>query len=127
MSTTAIPSEVADPPIGRTFGLCALGFVVAVAAVAGMLPIQFSIVSVFLCAGPHNWVEARYFMSRLPARWGRLWFYFVFGFAGVGLLTAGFAGLGSILEAFGAGHEAQLSAYAVWNTCLALWIATLVH
>ena len=22
--------------------------------------------SVFLCAGPHNWVEARYFLSRLP-------------------------------------------------------------
>jgi hypothetical protein len=109
------------------FGLCIAGFILAAAVVAGGLPIQFSIVSVFLCAGPHNWVEARYFMSRLPARWGRLWFYFVFCFAGVALLTAGFAGLGDVLKAVGADDEVWLSSFALWNTVLTLWIATLVH
>jgi hypothetical protein len=109
------------------FGLCMLGFIVAAAVVSGGLPIQFSIVSVFLCAGPHNWVEARYFMSRLPARWGRLWYFFMFGFAGVFLLTAGFAALPAVLNALGADDELWLTSFAVWNTCLALWIATLVH
>ena len=99
MSTTTLEPEVLRPtrPHGLTFGLCALGFVVGVAAVSGWLPIQFSIVSVFLCAGPHNWVEARYFLSRLPARWGRLQAYFLFGFAGVFTLTAGFAMLPHVL------------------------------
>jgi len=104
-----------------------LGFIVTAAVIAGALPIQFSIVSVFLCAGPHNWVEARYFLSRLPARWGRLWFYFVFGFAGVLLLTVGFAVLPFILTATEADHKLWLTAFAGWNTGLALWIATLVH
>jgi hypothetical protein len=70
MSTTALDTAAlrAAPPVGRTFGLCALGFVVLTAAVAGFLPVEFSIVSVFLCAGPHNWVEARYFLSRQIGR-----------------------------------------------------------
>src|SRR6202453_1672841 len=114
-------------PHTAQFGVCMLGFIVAMAVVAGGLPLQFSIVSVFLCAGPHNWVEARYFMSRLPARWGRLQFYFLFGFAGVALLTAGFAGLPALLETMQAGYEGQLSGYALWNTMLTLWIAALVH
>src|SRR5271167_887862 len=116
MSTTALDPVVARAarPAGLTFGVCALGFVIGAAAVSGLLPIQFSIVSVFLCAGPHNWVEARYFMSRLPARWGRLWFYFVFGFAGVALLTAGFAGLPSLLAAVGADDEGWFTGFALW-------------
>jgi len=101
--------------------------VIAMAAIAGFLPIQFSIVSVFLCAGPHNWVEARYFMSRLPGRWGRLWSYFVLGFAGVILLTAGFAALPMVLDALGSSGPALLASYATFDTLLVLWIAALVH
>ena len=41
------------------------------AALASLLPLQMSIVTVFLFAGPHNWFEARYFLMRLPARFGR--------------------------------------------------------
>jgi hypothetical protein len=126
MSTTTLEPEIthAVRPHGLAFGLCALGFIVGVAAVSGFLPIQFSIVSVFLCAGPHNWVEARYFLSRLPARWGRLQAYFLFGFAGVSTLTAGFALLPHVLD--GLSDEAFLSSFATWNTLLVLWIATLV-
>lgn len=129
MSTTALDpgSAHADRPLGVAFGALALAFVVTVAAVAGLLPIQFSIVSVFLCAGPHNWVEARYFLSRLPARWGRLRLYFSLGFAGVLALTAGFAALPTLLESLGDDHDTWLTGYAIWNTFLALWIATLVQ
>jgi hypothetical protein len=128
MSTTTLEPKLVRTarPHGLTFGLCALGFVVGVAAVSGWLPIQFSIVSVFLCAGPHNWVEARYFLSRLPARWGRLQAYFLFGFAGVFTLTAGFAVLPYVLESIDASMESYLSSFATWNSLLVLWIATLV-
>lgn len=129
MSTTALTAESLHDarPVGWSFGLCALGFIILTAAVAGLLPIQFSIVSVFLCAGPHNWVEARYFLSRLPARWGRLSSYFTIGFMGVLLLTIGFAALPTLMHLLGATEENWLAGYAAWNTLLALWIATLVH
>src|SRR6266513_1838230 len=81
------------------FGVCALALVASAALIAGWLPIAFSIVTVFLFAGPHNWVEARYFLSRLPARWGRLQGFFLLGFSGVLALTAGFAGLPYLLTA----------------------------
>ena len=133
MSTTAAnPSIVwSDAQPGRlTFGLGALAFILAAAGVAGYLPISFSIVSVFLCAGPHNWVEARYFLSRLPARWGRLRFFFLFSLAGVILLTAGFAAWPYVFQALdgtAGDEELWLSGLATWNTLLALWIATLVQ
>ncbi|MSU77825.1 MAG: hypothetical protein EXS16_06985 [Gemmataceae bacterium] len=127
MSTSAFDIVVA-PRIGRTghplFGVCALGLVATAALVAGWLPIAFSIVTVFLFAGPHNWVEARYFLSRLPARWGRLQGFFLVGFIGVVGLTAGFAGLSYLSDVFG---DHWLSGLAGWNTLLALWIASLVH
>jgi hypothetical protein len=129
MSTTALEAGVqqGERPTIRLFGCCALGFIVLMAAVAGILPIQFSIVSVFLCAGPHNWVEARYFLSRLPARWGRLQAYFLFGFAGVFTLTAVFAAAPYLLQSSDASDETRLYAYAAMDTLLALWIATLVQ
>jgi hypothetical protein len=97
------------------------------AAIAGLLPIQFSIVSVFLCAGPHNWVEARYFLSRLPARWGRLQAYFLFGFAGVFTLTAAFATTPHLLQSLNVNGETATIGYAILDSMLAVWIATLVH
>lgn len=128
MSTVSLPRAIPAPRRqGLTFACCALGFTLATAAIAGLLPIEFSIVSVFLCAGPHNWVEARYFLSRLPARWGRLRGFFLLGFAGVLTLTVGFAAMPMLLAAMDASNEAWLSSYASWNTLLALWIATLVH
>ena len=61
------------------------------AFLAGCGPLGFSIVTVFLFAGPHNWIELRYFMARMPGRWGRLRGYFLLSFAGILGLTASFA------------------------------------
>lgn len=126
MSTTAF--DAALPRIERIshmyFAIGALALIATFALIAGWLPITFSIVTVFLFAGPHNWVEARYFLSRLPARWGRLRGFFLFGFVGVVGLTLGFAALSYFAEMLG---DHWLSGLAGWNTLLALWIATLVH
>src|SRR6476620_7683608 len=63
------------------------------AAVAGLLPLQVSIVSVFLFAGPHNWFELRYFLMRLPIRFGKSRAFFLTAFSGVGCLTVAYVSL----------------------------------
>jgi hypothetical protein len=98
-----------------------LGFAVAACVLAGALPIGFSIVTVFLFAGPHNWVELRYFLARTPPRWGPLAPFFALGIGGVATLTALFAALSWVPE------QAWLTAAATWNSLLVLWIAALVE
>ena len=98
-----IPPVFAIPLVGQAlehgdgaiaFGVMGAFVVVAVGAclLAGWAPLGFSMLTVFLFAGPHNWMEARYFMSRMPARWGRLTRYFSLGIAGVVVLVASFIG-----------------------------------
>ena len=109
------------------FVLAALGVAVAAGLLAGWCPIQFSIVTVFLFAGPHNWLEARYFLSRLPARWGRLRGFFLFSFAGIIGLTAVLAILTWMLNTQTVSIEAWEYAYPLWLTAFLLWIAVLTH
>jgi hypothetical protein len=104
-------------------GLCAASLA---AFLAGWLPLGFSIVTVFLFAGPHNWIEARYFLTRLPPRWGRLRPFFLTAFAGVLGLTAAFAALPWLTDRLGWSDSAWYVAQATWNSALALWILALV-
>src|SRR5450755_404456 len=109
------------------FALTALGAATAAAVLAGWAPLRFSIVTVFLFAGPHNWLEFRYFLTRLPARWGRLRPFFLLGFAGMVGLTAAFAGLLYLTENRWLSNEWYEPSYALLSTLLVLWIAALVH
>src|SRR2546423_7396514 len=73
------------------FALAAMSVMLLAALLAGWVPLGFSIVTVFLFAGPHNWMEARYFLSQMPARWGPLRGFFltaIFGAVGLTLLFA---------------------------------------
>jgi hypothetical protein len=115
------------PPARVVFALTALGLAVAAAVLAGWAPLRFSIVTVFLFAGPHNWLEARYFLTRLPARWGRLRGFFLLAFAGVFGLTAAFAGLLWLAERGDLGGDTVRLASSFWGTALLLWIALLTH
>ena len=93
---------------------------------AGLAPLQFSIVTVFLFAGPHNWFELRYFLMRLPVRFGRSRNFFLLAFAGIGLLTIAYLSLPLLYYSrFWSGANWP-TAIATWNTLLLLWIATLV-
>jgi hypothetical protein len=111
----------------RLFALATLGLAGAAALLAGWLPIAFSIVTVFLFAGPHNWLEFRYFLARLPARWGKLRGFFLFAFAGMLVLTAMFTGMRWLAPAWGWEGGGLLTLAALWNTLLGGWIALLVH
>jgi hypothetical protein len=90
------------------------------ALLAGWTPVLFSIATVFLFAGPHNWIETRYFFTRLPARWGKLRPFFLVAFIGILGLTATFAALPPLLMFFPA-------APAVWASVLITWVAVLVQ
>src|SRR5438105_10481305 len=117
MSQSVTIDAVRSP--GRSpvaFGLTALGVALAAAVLAGWVPLRFSIVTVFLFAGPHNWLEFRYFLTRLPARWGRLRPFFLLAFVGMVGLTAVFAGLAYLTEAGYLAGEAFDYSYALWNT-----------
>jgi len=90
------------------------------------MPIGFSIATVFLFAGPHNWMEARYFLSQMPARWGPLRAFFTTGIIGVLLLTIGFAALPYLGRA-GRWTDAHWDvASATWNSLMLIWITLLV-
>lgn len=52
-----VPTRVARPA-GLTFACGFVALAVAAAALAGALPVEFSLATVFLFAGPHNWFEA---------------------------------------------------------------------
>ena len=108
------------------FAGAACTVIFAACLLAGFAPLGFSIVTVFLFAGPHNWFEARYMLTRMPARWGPLTAYFTLGIVGVLVLTAGMAAVRWLGEWFAWPAELWLSLYALWNTVLLGWIAALI-
>jgi hypothetical protein len=96
------------------------------AGLATWLPLQLSIISVFLFAGPHNWFEARYFLMRLPARFGRSRNFFLVAFAGIGGLTIAYVSLPALYYTGYWSGANWPNAMATWNTLMVLWIAALV-
>jgi hypothetical protein len=93
---------------------------------ASWLPLQFSVVTVFLFAGPHNWFELRYFLTRLPVRFGKSRTFFLTAFAGIGFLSSAYIAL-PVLNSFGLlPDSAWPTILASWNTLLLLWIGVLV-
>jgi hypothetical protein len=123
----AVPAlhDARIPRDARRFALAALALAAAAALVAGWAPLGFSIVTVFLFAGPHNWVEFRFFLARMPARWGPLRGFFLLGIGG----AVGLAGAFILLSVIGRAWEsgAWTLASAAWSTVLLLWLAALAH
>ena len=100
--------------------------IVAAAGFASWLPLQVSIVTLFLFAGPHNWFELRYFLMRLPVRFGRSRNFFLTAFAGLALLTLAYVSLPFLYSATLWSEEAWSVVIASWNTALLFWLALLV-
>jgi hypothetical protein len=110
----------------RTFSGVVLGLAVLSAAFASWLPLQVSVVTVFLFAGPHNWFELRYFLMRLPVRFGKSRNFFITAFAGIAFLTLAYVSL-PMWYSFGVVPEGSWpTILATWNTFLLLWLASLV-
>jgi hypothetical protein len=93
---------------------------------ASWLPLQFSVVTVFLFAGPHNLFEFRYFLMRLPARFGKSRNFFIVAFGGILVLTIAYLSLPVLFYSGVWSGQNWLTLIAAWNTLLLLWLATLV-
>ena len=121
------PERAAAPrAAARLFAVAAISLALGTWLLAGWASVGFSIVTVFLFAGPHNWMEGRYMMSRMPARWGPLRPYFLTGLCGVLGLTAAFAALPAVARGFQWDDEQWLAGLATWNTGLIVWLAALI-
>ncbi|QDU27872.1 hypothetical protein ETAA8_29630 [Anatilimnocola aggregata] len=100
-------------------------FVLAAWLLAACAPLGFSIVAVFLFAGPHNWMEARYMLRRMPAKWGPLTGYFALGIGGTIALAAWQALFPWLGRSARWSADDWLSTIALWNTALVVWIISL--
>src|SRR5947207_5705373 len=110
----------------RAFAAILIASACLSAAFASWLPLQMSIITVFLFAGPHNWFEARYFVMRLPARFGRSRNFFIVAFSGIGLLTLMYVSLPALYHANVWSGANWSNAIAIWNTLMIFWVGALV-
>ena len=113
-------------PNARVFVAIVVLCIIASAAFASWLPLQVSIVTVFLFAGPHNWFELRYFLMRLPVRFGRSRNFFLTAFAGLGVLTLVYVALPLVYNATTWSEDAWSTVIATWNTALLVWLGVLI-
>jgi hypothetical protein len=118
--------SVRTVPNARVFGAIVLLCIVASAAFASWLPLQVSIVTVFLFAGPHNWFELRYFLMRLPVRFGRSRNFFLTTFAGLGVLTLSYASLPLIYKMGWWSDAAWSTVISTWNSLFLFWLVLLI-
>jgi hypothetical protein len=110
----------------RTFAAIVVFCILGSAVFASWLPLPVSIITVFLFAGPHNWMELRYFLMRLPVRFGRSRNFFLTAFIGLGFLTATYVSLPLLFRTTYLTNDSWLSVIAVWNTLLLAWLGLLV-
>jgi hypothetical protein len=108
------------------FTLAAFAFVLLSAALSSFAPLGFSIATVFLFAGPHNWVELRYFLSRLPSRFGPLKAFFISSFAGVLTLGAGYAALLWSMHQQLLSYDCAMLSFRAWIVGFFAWITALL-
>lgn len=113
-------------PNARLFVAIVVLCLIGSAAFASLLPLQVSIVTVFLFAGPHNWFELRYFLMRLPVRFGRSRNFFLTAFIGLGVLTLAYVALPFVYNAATWSADAWSIILATWNTTLLVWLGTLI-
>lgn len=102
--------------------LCAL-----LSIAIGVFPLVASIATIFLFAGVHNFMEFRYFVARMPRRWGRSRTFYSVGIGGVVVLAAAYLTL-----YFASGNwlwsESSWAMFAAtWNTAFVLWLGLLFY
>jgi len=109
------------------FGVPFLAFCALAALAVSRWPLQLSIATVFLFAGPHNWMEFRFFLARMPARWGKSNFFYTVGLGGVLALTAAYVALYALGQTWYLSGAGWTAGTALWNTALLMWLCALVQ
>ncbi len=107
------------------FAVACVCVLLAAAALAGLAPLWLSVATVFAFAGPHNWAELRFFITRLPARLGRSRGFFALAAAGVVGLTGAYAALALGADSGVWGEGSWYAATALWNSAAVAWVVGL--
>ena len=121
------PASSAASSYAPRLAVSLLAFFVLAAFLVSWQPLQLSVATVFVFAGPHNWMEFRYFVARMPARWGRSKTFFAVGIGGVVLLSAAYALLYWLGQSWYLDAAAWTTGISLWNTGLLVWVASLVY
>lgn len=108
-----------------SFGLSTLALIVLSAFVAVSAPIQFSIAIVFLFAAPHNWMELRYCLSRLPSKLGPMKPFFATSFVGLALLFSTYIALVLCARTGMLDANSAVPLLTTWNVSLIAWCVLL--
>lgn len=111
----------------QIFALGFLAFCALAATLIGGFPIQASIITIFLFAGVHNFMEFRYFLARMPVRWGKSRNYYAFGIGGVIILTAVYLTIYFTSDNWLWGLTDWQIVVSGWNTAFILWIGALLY
>jgi hypothetical protein len=111
----------------QMFALGFVAFCVFAAILIGSFPLQLSIVTIFLFAGVHNFMEFRYFAARMPLRWGKSRLFYSVGIGGVVVLTSAY-----LTIYFGSGNwlwsaDGWQITVSAWNTFFILWLGLLFY
>jgi len=111
----------------QIFAVSFLAFCTFAAAIIGWLPLQLSIVTIFLFAGVHNFFEFRYFLARMPVRWGKSRVFYSVGIGGVVILTAVYLLIYFASDNWLWSLDNWQFSVSFWNTGFVLWLGTLFY
>ena len=122
-----IRQEKAGINSAQVFAAGFLLFCAVSAGAIGTFPLQLSIMTIFLFAGVHNFMEFRYFAARMPLRWGKSRAFYTVGIGGVLVLAAAYLTL-----YFSSGNWLWSAAnwdvlVSGWNTAFVMWVAVLFY
>ncbi len=125
MTSSFHPIRARKRTDGLLFGICTLALLLGSASLAALAPIAFSIATVFLFAAPHNWIELRYCLSRLPSRVGPLGPFFATSFGGLAILYLSYIALVTGARLGFIDRDIGLPLVATWNILLIGWCVLL--
>jgi hypothetical protein len=102
-----------------------LGLTILCAVGAALAPWGFAAMVVAVFAGPHNWIECRYALTRIPLRAGRLGRFLRLSAAGIIFLTAGVILLAWASRSWS--PAALRIAHSAWLSSVVLWVTLLIE
>ena len=111
----------------QAFGFAFSAFCAFAAALIGGFPLQLSIVTIFLFAGVHNFMEFRYFVARMPLRWGKSRMFYAVGIGGVVVLASAYLSIYFLYDNWLWSLTNVQTIVAVWNTFFVLWLGVLFY
>ncbi len=107
-----------------------LAFIAVCAVVTiliGSFPLAASIATIFLFAGVHNFMEFRYFATRMPLRWGKSGLFYSVGIGGVLVLAAAYLTLYFASGNWMWSNASWSTLTSTWNTAFVLWVGLLFY